>query len=155
MCVAWRDKKANKPVLVMSTKVVSVMEKGKKSQSSSIYIISIWTDVTGANKWWVITDSSLDCSPTSGGKNLLLHWLLEITCSNSYILYCPSHPQEKWERPENIQSPAHRRIMPGCCNPHSKSHQQVATKQGRPRTTNPIKRVEGCKHMIEFAEKNP
>ena len=153
MCVAWRDKKANKPVIVMSTKAEVVSGKEKPGVVHSYNFNMNGCDradqMVGyyglhsrqSHKWW----------------KKLFYWLLEITCSNAYILYCLSHPNLK--KNEKGLKKFKFQLIEDLCQVAAtltpNPTQQVATKPGRPRTTNPIERVVGCKHMIEFAEKNP
>ena len=95
MCVAWRDKKANKPVYVTSTKgkVENVTVKGKQKPA---VIHSYNFSMNGCDRAdQMVGYYGLQTRKSKKWWKKIFYWILEITCSNAYILCQLSQENER------------------------------------------------------------
>ncbi|KAK3793939.1 hypothetical protein RRG08_028086 [Elysia crispata] len=80
--------------------------------------------------------------------------MLEITCSNSYILCQLSQTNER-KKYQGLKAFKLRLIDELCkvaATLAPNPTQQISVKPGRPRLSNPVERLEGCKHMIVYSK---
>ena len=84
----------------------------------------------------------------------IFYWMLKITCSNSYIL-CQLSQKNERKKYQHLKAFKLRLIDELCevaATPAPNPTQPISVKQGRPRLSNPVERLEGCKHMIVYSK---
>lgn len=99
MCVTWRDKKAKKPVVMVSTKSVAEMVTAARRHGESVKPAMVHAynkAMNGCDK----ADQNIGYYGPFGRKSnkwwrKIFFWMLEIAQFNSHILYTLSHPDQK------------------------------------------------------------
>lgn len=156
LCLAWRDKKAKKPCLLVTTSgandMVEVQRKREVVEMPAV-VNEYNTCMNGCDladqmvgyysqferktyKWW----------------KRVFFWLLEITQVNSYILYCSSRtlPQKKISL-KKYKTLLIEEIIQLVMNQHP---DDILTPRpiGRPRTSDPIERYTVKQHLVQYTK---
>ena len=153
LLTSFRDKKAKKPVIVVSTSAntTDVMVKGKSKPS----VVNQYNyAMNGCDR----VDQMLTYYGTYQRKTYkwwkkLFHWMLEVSQYNAYVLYCLSRPEE-----EIRKSMLHfkEQLVDGLINlsveimPQQAHAEGYASTVGRPRKSVVLERYIGNIHLISF-----
>lgn len=156
LCVAWRDKKANKPVILVSTKAKAenVPVKGKPKPAA---IHEYNFNMNGCDRAdQMIGYYGLQNRKTKKWGKKIFYWVLEIACVNAHILYCLPRIQAGASKKNLGLKPFKERLIDELNNAAAlimpNPQQQVRAKPGRPRTSNPVPRLEGVRHIVVYSE---
>lgn len=157
LCVAWRDKKANKPVILVSTnaKAESIEVAGGKTKPSAIHDYNF--NMNGCDRAdQMINYYGLQKRKSKKWWKKIFFWVLEIACVNAHILYCLPRVQEGAKKStlglkafkEKLIEELSAAAAPLMPDPEATPAKPT---RGRPRTANPIARLEGAKHIVVWS----
>ena len=153
MVVAWKDKKAKKPVLLVSTRAeagdILVKNKTKPSAINSYNQYMNGCDLADQKVGYY----GMQNRKTSKWWKKLYHWIMEIACSNAHILYVLSHPEARMSLKKfKIQLIDSLCLEALSIMPAEEKARKMPL-PGRPRA-NPIPRLEGGRHLIDYAKQD-
>lgn len=151
LCVAYRDKKAKKQVVMVTTKghVDEPVEDGGEVKPSVIQAYNF--SMNGCDRAdQMVGYYGLHKRRSKKWWKKIFFWVMEIACVNAYILYSLSRAGQT--KKIGLKKFKHRLIDQLCESAAAimPEHEQGSVKRpGRPRV-NPIQRLEGAKHLISY-----
>ena len=152
LCVAWRDKKAKKPCILVSTKAtvqhVTVTRKRGIQVTLPSLIHGYNMSMNGCDR----VDQSVAYYGQFTRKTIkwwkrIFFWLLEITQVNSYILYCLTRTNPA----DRISLKKYKHLLLTALAEKAASlvpDDEEVRPVGRPRSVNDIERLERKRHLV-------
>lgn len=154
LCSAWKDKKAKKPVILVSTSSTAdnVTRKGKEKPA----IVDTYNmNMNGCDKAdQMVGYYGLHTRRTRKWWKKIFFWLVEIVCVNAHILHTLTRPDG--EKPVGLKIFKLTLIEDFCrmaATIMPPAHQLSPAAVGRPRS-NPVERLQGTKHLIVYTDKD-
>lgn len=157
LCVMWRDKKARKPCVVVSTEAnaKTVVVKEGRAQVEKPEMIDIYNQrMNGCDK----ADQMVSYYGNHKRKSMkwwkkLFYWIIEITQVNAHIIYCLLHA----DNPKKMTLKAFKEKLVDSFAEEAAARGwplNESTRPGRrPREADEVERVSGL-HLVDFAGKD-
>ncbi|RUS72539.1 hypothetical protein EGW08_019706 [Elysia chlorotica] len=150
LACAWQDKKASKPVLIVSTNAAARNVTVRRREKPSV-IADYNVRMNGCDKAdQMVGYYNIHDRKTMKWWKKLFHWAIELTINNAHILYVMTRPEGTNRRNLSLRffklklidelAAAAAEITPHRDHPPTKP-------AGRP-LSNPVDRLEGAKHII-------
>ena len=160
LCTAFRDKKAKKHFVVVSTKstYANVSVKNKRSTKIKPSNVNSYNhNMNGCDRVdQMVSYYSAYQRKTHKWWKKLFHWSLEITQNNAYVLYCMSKPGLKNSsllsfKLELIQGLTK---LAAATMPSDLKNLPPKSNRGRPKDVHSMERIQGSRHLIRFVNKD-
>lgn len=157
LCLAWKDKKSKKPVVIVSSNT-EAQDIVKRAKTKPAVIDDYNMHMNGCDRAdQAVGYYGLHTRKSCKWWKKLFHWLMEITVVNAYKLFVLTRPvgtsksslslcKFKLDLIDDLCTAATELLPPTVAN--------TTPLGGRPRSANPVARLEYTKHMIVYTQQD-
>lgn len=159
---AWKDKKAKKPCVIVSTNTNTRFTKTRKGKTKPQVIHSYNNMMNGCDR----VDQCVGYHSNTNRKTYkwwkkLFYWVLEISINNAFVLYTLSRSEEDRGSRKKLSRKKFKlmlkdELLSAAADLAVEEGNNILQRKtpGRPRLSNPVQRFEGAKHLIHWTGKD-